>query len=262
MKRWLVALGIAVGFCAGNTALATAPAGRVIAAGDEWLLADQAFVTNYDSATAFSDNIATFAGGQSYLIFHDTASPQAFGSSFQQRLALAGKNVTTDNVSALSASLLQGYQAVFLTGTYAGNSTNAAILTDFVNNGGTVYIAMGTGPNAATEQSAWNPFLNAWNLNLTGSYFPFGSLTTASLLPNTSPLAVNVSSVTWGYGLEIASLSSSPYTTVLRGDFGGYGTYGVVGITGVPEPSSMMLVIFAVGAFVAPRVIRRKARQS
>ena len=235
-------------------------AASVTASGDEWLLSNGAFSANSISATALAGNLITFIGGQNYLMLTDAPALFAYGTSFQSFLTGSGKTFTVNPAAPFSASLLQPYDAVFLAGTPGSGAANASLLSQYAQNGGTVYLSLGTGTIASTEAGAWNPLLNAWNLNAGSTYFTVQSTTNISTVPGSHALRNNVDFIRWGFGQEVTRLNSSdPRTEIaLTASFGGStGNRGAIGVTVVPEPSSSVFIICGVAV-----VMRRRSRRT
>jgi hypothetical protein len=71
---------------------------------------------------------------------------------------------------------LNTYSGIFLGGSYL-NASQQAVLSQYVAGGGNVYISAGTGAGGAVaEANAWNGFLSAFNIQLTGAYVgPFST---------------------------------------------------------------------------------------
>lgn len=143
---------------------ATGTAGIVIVNHDEWTLSDWGV-----NAAQFGANIANyFAGGPggNFLIY----SNDTFGlanSTLINAITSAGHTVTVNTGITFDLPTLSGYTGIFLGG-YIG-SYSAAVLTAYVNNGGNVYLAGGTGL-IAFEHSVWDSFLANFGFDFGPSY--------------------------------------------------------------------------------------------
>jgi len=131
---------------------AASDAGIVIVNHDEWTLCSSGV-----NAAQFGANIANyFAGGPggNFLIYANN-----FGlnnSMLINAITSAGHSVTVNPGITFDLPALSAYTGVFLGG-YTG-SYNATVLTNYVNNGGAVYLAGGTGA-VSGEDTVWDSFL-------------------------------------------------------------------------------------------------------
>jgi hypothetical protein len=237
-------------------------AGAVIASGDEWILTDFAYRSNNDSTTAFANNLVAYLGGTDYLV--SAATPQIYGNSFQAQLASCGITVTTEPSAVLSPEFLSQFDAVFLAGAGGSGAENAPTLNEYLENGGSVFLCLGTGTSgrpASEEAAAWNPFLGHWGL-MAGSAWFDPEQQPLLLVPGNHPLQVNVTEVAWSYGQEIDLLDlPNPHAQIaFTGVFGGsIGNKGILGVASVPEPSGFALLGVGALALLA-RVCRRRKR--
>jgi PKD repeat protein len=141
--------------------------GRIVVSHDEWILSNEAF--ECESKTGqFALNLARwFTGGGTgnFLAYSDNFG--LTGDSLASNMASAGHSWTVNTGLDFTLTNLLQYDAIYLAARAADNST----LIDYVNAGGNVYLAAGTGvPNAPGEASQWSTFLNAFNLNLASTY--------------------------------------------------------------------------------------------
>jgi hypothetical protein len=220
-------------------------AAGVIASGDEWLLTNEAFTANTAAAQAYAENIAAHAGGNNYLIYSNSAIV-AYGSSFQSFLSGKGITVTATTAPPFSDALLAPYDAVFLAGQLGSGAANAAILSNYVNNGGTVYLSLGATDSAAAEAGWWNPLLNQWGLQAGSEYFTDRFTANLPVKTSSHPLMNNVPMIRWGYGQEITAVNTPGSSSIVfTGEFGGAtGDRGAIGISvAVPEPTSLVCMI-------------------
>ncbi len=225
---------------------ASASAGYVFLSGDEWLLSNQAFTDNPTNTTQFATNLATTIGGSNYLIYQNAKWVNSYDSSFQSLLTGMGKTVTTSTISPLTASMLSGKNAIFLAGSLGSTSGEQALLTQFVQSGGTVYLSLGTDnfTTAANEIAAWNPLVQNFGLSAGTTWFPDDSVYTIPIASADPMLSNNVTSLTWGYGQAITLTNpGNPQTKILfTGTFASpIGNQPLVGVSVVPEPAAMAL---------------------
>jgi hypothetical protein len=188
---------------------------------DEWTTSNVGFAQAPDAAQ-FVRNLANwFTGGTPGNFLAYSTSFSLTESQLAATMTAAGHTWTVSTSISITLETLQQYDGVFL----AGNSIDNAVLIDYVNAGGNVYLSGGTGVGGAVGEAAqWNTFLNYFGLNLASVYNGvYGVLPITSLHPTLS----NVSSLYQGNGQSINVLDpSNPNTAVL--EFSGMnGLYGV-----------------------------------
>lgn len=199
-------------------------AGRIVLANDEWTLWNAGFSGLNDPGT-FVVNVASWF----------TSSPQtivnysnALGSAAQSALTAAGyaqASLTPDNPAFWQA------KALFLGGSYVDN----ALLTQYVQGGGNVYIAGGTGSGA---DWAWNGFLHAFGLDFAGYYNGVGG---SIAISSGHPIFNGVDHLYQDNGQYISLFGSVPGAQILVGQ-NGQGLYAVYESAAVPLPPSMLLL--------------------
>lgn len=155
----------------GATAMLAFPAqaGTIVVNGDEWTLSDSGYsLAGASNADTFAQNLIAFldgdgvAGGNA-LIYSTNFG--LTGSNLNTSLTSAGYAVTTSTATTFDLTTLMGYDAIFLGG--GGFAKDDAVLAAYVNAGGGVYIAAGTGfGGAAGEAALWNGFLTEFGLEL------------------------------------------------------------------------------------------------
>ena len=207
--------------------------GKIVVNNDEWTLSSTGY-SNAPDADRFARNVASwFTGGGSgnFLAYTDnfglTETPLA------NTMANAGHTWTVSTAGTLNLSLMQNYDAIFLGGYY----TNIVIadLIQYVQNGGNVYLAAGTGVGGAVNEAGfWNPFLNAFGLSLETSYNGIGGN-----IPINSPhpIFAGVSQLYQNNGNSIIDLQpANPNNEVLVFSQG----QGLYAVYIVPEPASLL----------------------
>ena len=124
------------------------------------------------------------------------------------------------------------YDAIYL----AGDAADNLVLIDYVNAGGNVYLAGGTGDGGAGPEAArWNLLLNTFGLNFGNSYNDvFGTYAMTSV----HPLFVGMSGLYYNKGNWITELElTDPNTYTLE-----YGYFGVTaGLFGIYEPANVLV---------------------
>jgi hypothetical protein len=192
--------------------LLSAPAlagGRIVVAHDEFTLADSGF-TNAPDTGQFARNVASwFTGGAPGHFLAYSSNFGLTGNSLAAAMTGAGHTWTVASGMPFTLANLQAYDAVFL----GGNGADAAILTQYVQGGGNVYLCAGTG-SSGFEASQWNPFLGAFGLQFETSYNNVGGT-----LPITSghPIFQGVSALYQNNGLSMSDTAPlDPSSVVLE----------------------------------------------
>lgn len=156
----------------------SADAATIIVNADEWATTEtgysQAGSANVDQ---YVQNIVAEMGTTLHAFSNNFAYT---GSSFAASMSNAGANYTTGTGIAFDLATLSTYSGILLGGTYL-SAAQQGILSQYVANGGNVYISAGTGiGGAAAEAAAWNGFLNPFNIQLVGNYVgPTGNIATS-----------------------------------------------------------------------------------
>lgn len=215
----------------------SAHAGKIVLANDEWTLSNSGFSSTNDPAM-FATNVANwFTGGGTgdFLVFSNNFG--LTGSNLSLAMTSAGNTWTvTTNASYLSS--LSNYDGVFL----AGNPVDNSVLMNYVNAGGNVYLAGGTGwGGALAEANQWNTFLNSFGLGFGTSYNGVGG---DIAINSTHPIFDGVDHLYQNNGNDALDISAfDPNATILI-SYNGHGLYGVYdsGSTSVPEPSTLLLI--------------------
>ncbi|MEZ4312476.1 MAG: hypothetical protein R3F14_30990 [Polyangiaceae bacterium] len=193
--------------------------GKVVVCFDDWAMSNDGF-SQADGSRYASNVLDYFHPGPGGRFFARTNyegvnQPVAFASSF--RGVVVGRGAALDMADTLPADL-SVYDALFLCGAEA----SAPALTAYVQQGGCVYIAGGSGGNDA---SLWNAFLSQFGIVMAPGVSPAtGSLAIHStgepLVRPGHPLLEGVSSLLFLGGTQINLASGSPSSTVVAGTFG------------------------------------------
>ena len=251
MKRLIAAAWMFVAAIVGS---APAEAGRIVVANDEWTLSDTGFASAADTDT-FVLNVASWFTGGGAGTFHAYSTNFGLtGGSLAATMGGGGHAWTTGTGITWDLPTLLNYDAIFL----AGNSMpDATVLVNYVNAGGNVYVAAGTGgccfASAAAEAAHWNTLLNTFGLGFTSPYNGIaGNIATAS----THPIFSGVSALYQNNGNSILDLNpGDPRNQVLVSAFG-QGQYAVY--DPVPEPGTMLLLGTGIAALGARRRLGRR----
>ena len=140
-------------------------AGRIVVAHDEWVLSDAGF-DSAPSTQQFALNIASFfTGGQPGRFLVYSPNSGLTGERLAATMREAGHQWTILDPASEASVDLNAYSAVFVGQVPVDN----AALTEYVLNGGNVYVMGGTGFGVA-DSRYWNGFLNAFGLHLEMEY--------------------------------------------------------------------------------------------
>ena len=240
---------------------ASAFAGSIIVNNDEWPLSNTGFTNEgATNGTNFAQNAALFLtggpNGGATKIWIDSGNLGLAGSDLST--ALSAYTLTDTGFSTFTLSTLQTYQAVFLAGDNL-TATEETALIDYVNGGGGVYVAAGTGDitgGAAGEATQWNAFLNTFDLNLASS---FNGIVGTIATDSTSPVLTGVTQLFYDNGNTVNTTGASAQIITDQNGAGLIGTYQSASSSPVPEPSTVLLVTIAMAGL---GLYRRKRRQS
>lgn len=220
--------------------LVSAPAsgGVVIVNHDEWTLSS--FGVN---AAQFGANIANyFAGGSggNFLIYSTN-----FGldnSTLINAITSAGHTVTVNTGITFDLPTLSAYTGIFLGG-YLG-SYNATVLTNYVNNGGKVYLAGGTG-SLVNEDTVWDSFLGNFGFDFGTSYNGISG----TIAPSPGhPIFAGIGGLLYDNGNTVILTGSTPNAQLIAVQPGtGAGLIGIYEGDPqpggeIPEPSTLTLL--------------------
>jgi len=219
--------------------IANAHAGKIVLANDEWTLSNSGFLSPNDAGT-FATNVAGwFNGGSpgSFLVYSSN-----FGltqSSLSSTMTSAGNSWTVSMGISFDLPTLLGYDGIFL----AGNAADNAVLINYVNAGGNVYLAGGTGAGggAAAEAAQWNTFLNTFGLGFDTSY---NHIIESTPINSLHPIFAGVDHLYHNNGNDALDIFvSDPLAAVLVSS-NGHGLYAAYdsGTAAVPEPSAFLLL--------------------
>lgn len=202
--------------------------GKILVNHDEWTLSNDGFSSAPDAAQ-FARNVANwFTGGSpgAFLVYSDNHG--VADSELANTMLGAGHTWTISTAIPFTLANLLPYNAVFLAGVPADN----AVLIEYVEAGGSVYLAGGTG-RSPDEASAWNVFLHHFGLDYADFYN-----TVSGLLPITSThrLFAGVSALYYLEGTSVRELApANPSTDILESSAAG-GMFGVFEAAPVVPP--------------------------
>jgi len=170
-----------------------------------------------------------------------------------------GHSWTVESSPTISLANLSQYDAVFFAGAVGSGSGNSSILSQYVQEGGSVLVMGGTGDLglAAAEAAAWNPFLNQFGLGLSGDTWfaqaPATDLLVVPVVGGSNPLNQSLATISWDFGQLTLDLDpSDPLNAVaVEGNFSAFGDgpqgaiNDIIAVYNVPvpEPSSLLLLL-------------------
>jgi hypothetical protein len=192
------------------------------------------FVAGPQEAT-FAVNVANFltAGDstKNLLLFESNPGDgtRNFSPGILAALGSAGFSVS---VTPDYATPFGGYDAIFVAQDFPvlGFLDNAA-LTNYVNGGGSVYLAGGVGGVAAAEAAGWSAFLNTYGLAFASTYNGINSVAITSA----HPIFAGVTTLGSGNGQSIINLGTNLNAQIVQFS-GGQGVYAVVNVAPDPAP--------------------------
>lgn len=208
--------------------------GKIVVNNDEWTLSDNGYAFAAD-ADRFARNVAHwFTNNQPGSFLAYTNNFGLTGVQLAGSMAADGHSWTVSVANPLTLGMMQSYDALFLGGFYTNFSVSDLI--QYVQGGGNVYLALGTGAGGAVfEATFWNGFLNAFGLDLVPSYNGIsGNIPTAS--PH--PIFAGVSALYQNNGNSIIDLQPANPDNEVLVSWNNNGLYAVY----VPEPASMMIL--------------------
>jgi hypothetical protein len=149
---------------------------------------------------------------------------------------------------------LSAYDAVYL----AGNVANNQVLIDYVNGGGNVYLAGGTGwGGPLNEANSWNTFLNEFGLGF-GTFYNGVCCNMATI--STHEIFDGVSSLYQNNGNDSIDINVTDPSAQVLVSFNGHGLYAVYDSSvGVPAPASIFIMLFGLGGLALRRTAGGKA---
>ena len=192
---------------------------------DEWTLTDVGFQQAPVGTPIYVANLADwFTGGQpgNFLAYSNNFGLN--GAMLRNRMAALGHTYTVSTSGPLTLARMQQYDAIFLGGYYSGFTQ--ADLIAYVQGGGNVYIAAGTGAGgAAAEAAAWNTFLDAFGLRFAPAYNGVGGVYNPSAIPH--PVFSGVTQLYANNGNTVLPGSTPIADTIIYKNAGGVGLFGV-----------------------------------
>lgn len=228
-------------------------AGKIVLSNDEWEFTNYGFSQAVSDSGIFATNVASwFTGGPTGNFLAYSSNFGLTGSSLANTMTSAGHGWTVTTGISFDLATLSAYDGVFLAGDAADNS----VLIDYVNNGGSVYLAGGTGWGGAyAEANRWNTFLNNFGLGFGAPYNGVGGNIPIS---SAHEIFNGVNYLYQNNGNNALDIDITNPNSQLLVSYRGRGLYAIYDDTvSVAEPSA--LIILASGMF-GVILARRKAR--
>ncbi len=222
------------------------------------------FVAGAQEAT-FAVNVAAFltAGDptKNLLLFESNPGDgtRNFSPGILAALVSAGFSVS---VTPDYTTPFGGFDAIFVAQDFpvVGFLNNAALI-NYVNGGGSVYLAGGVGPVAATEAAGWSAFLNNYGLAFASTgYNGINSVAITSV----HPIFAGIATLGSGNGQSITNLGTNVNAQIVQFS-GAQGVYAVVNVpqdevpAPIPEPTTALLLCTGLAALGAVRRARHSA---
>ncbi len=136
-------------------------AGRIVAAFDDWTLADIGFRPG-DQPARFATNVAAwFTGNHPGRFLAYSTHPGYTGKSLADAMSAAGHSWQVTTATTFNLSNLLTYDAVFV----GGDVVDTNVLAQYVEAGGNVYVFSG----GLSANGQWNGFLGRFGLGFSGT---------------------------------------------------------------------------------------------
>ncbi|UCG67998.1 MAG: hypothetical protein JSV09_09155 [Thermoplasmata archaeon] len=188
--------------------------GKIVVNNDEWTFSETGFLTKPTDTAQFALNVANwFTDGNTGNFLAYSTNFGLTGSTLTSTMTGAGHTWTVSIAIDFSLPNLLQYDAIFL----AGNAADNTVLIDYVNAGGNVYLAGGTGwYGPIVEAQMWNTFLNAFGLNF-GEYYNLVHVLSGIPVTSAHPIFNNVNYLYYNNGNSVSELDpSNPDTDILE----------------------------------------------
>lgn len=208
-----------------------ASAGRIVLNHDEWTLSNRGFVAEggINDPGVFINNVMHwFTGGGPAVVHAWSTNVIMIDTRLERALVDGGHTYTTGITGPFTLERLLMYDALILTGDKPPGpvARYSRILIDYVEGGGNVYLAGGTGVGGAVDEAArWNTFLNHFGFELSASYNVIRS--TMRPIHSTHPIFDDVDHLYDDNGSSIFDLEPANPDNEILVSLGGAGLYAV-----------------------------------
>jgi hypothetical protein len=235
MRNLMLTATILAATLAGSPA---AQAGRIVLTNDEWTLSNFGFLISAENDPGrFATNVAGwFTGGVGRL----HAYSNNFGlvdTLLRDTMAGAGHAWTTGTVGFdFTLANLLTYDGIFL----AADAADNGVLIQYVEAGGNVYLAGGTGEGGAVDEAArWQAFLNHFGLGY-GTFY--NGVEGNIAITSAHPIFAGVDHLYQNNGNDTLDIQAGDPRGQVLVSLNDHGLYAVFDSTAVPEPASVLLL--------------------
>ncbi len=156
-------------------AISNAEAAHVVIASDDWIFTNKGFSSRPVDTANFAINLAKYLTGSTAGKIHAYTNFQSLTqSSLASTLSNAGYTYTTGTGISFDLQTISQFDALFF-GISSFSQTELDILSQYVANGGGIYIHGGYGmSNPGGAAAAWNSFLSQYDLAFGTSFLSMG----------------------------------------------------------------------------------------
>ncbi len=237
---------------------ANASCGKILLANDEWTFTQTGFSQPIIDPGIFATNVGSwFTGGSAGNFLAYSTNFGLTGSALQSAMTSAGHNWTVSTGINFDLATLLTYDGIFL----AGDAADNAVLLDYVNAGGNVYLAGGTGwgGGSVAEANRWNSFLNSFGLGFGSSYNGVGG---NIAIDSTHALFSGVDHLYQNNGNDALDINLFNPNAQLLVSYNGHGLYAVYDDTSVDVAEPKALALFCIGILGLGFLTRMGRRRS
>ena len=190
-------------------------AGYVVIGTDDWIFTNTGFSSRPVDTSNFAINLAElFTSGTSGFIHAYSDYQSLTQYSLVSTLNSAGYTYTTGTNISFDLQTLSQFDALYIGG-YGPTEAEFDILSDYMANGGSLYVHGGLGmSNPAGTAALWNDFLSQYDLAFGQSFISVGGATTIisshSLFDGVSSLYMLNGHATYGDNVIAKTTSGTP----------------------------------------------------
>ena len=193
--------------------------GVVFINNDEWTFLEQGFINAPDARLFVKNMAAFFSRGKSgkFHLFSGWLGDLSLTTAFSD----AGHTLTRGFSIPFDLPTLMTFDGVLV----GGDAVDNTVLVDYVNAGGNVYIAGGTGiVSAAAEAARWDSFLNPFGFQFEPIY---NGIDGNIVINTTHPIFHSIGSLFMSNGSSITDLAPSDPRNEILVSSGGQGLWAI-----------------------------------